>query len=88
MTVKTPSGNTSFANFANNRAVLLENSLGLIMTAFPIARAGAAFQKGIAIGKFQGVINPATPYGRLIESMKFGDVAGKVSPSESKTAAL
>jgi hypothetical protein len=27
-------------------------------------RAGASFQTGIAIGKFQGVINPTTPSGR------------------------
>ncbi len=38
---------------------------GLSTTALPKARAGAAFHKGMASGKFHGVISPATPRGRL-----------------------
>ncbi len=36
---------------------------GLITTVSPSTRAGIIFQEGIAIGKFQGVIRPATPTG-------------------------
>ena len=38
---------------------------GLSITAFPHIIAGAAFQAGIAIGKFQGDIIPITPNGSL-----------------------
>ena len=47
----------SSINFATPIAI----PLGFITTALPTASAGAAFQVGIAIGKFHGVINPATP---------------------------
>ncbi|MNI31463.1 hypothetical protein D3C73_853490 [compost metagenome] len=36
---------------------------GLITTVLPKARAGAAFQAGMAMGKFHGVIRPNTPTG-------------------------
>ena len=36
---------------------------GLKTTVLPHTRAGAIFQDGIAIGKFQGVITPITPIG-------------------------
>jgi hypothetical protein len=35
-------------------------------TVFPYASAGAAFQAGIAAGKFHGVIIPTTPSGRRV----------------------
>src|SRR3989442_10962196 len=38
-------------------------SAGLNSTQLPYASAGAIFQAGIAIGKFQGVIRPTTPIG-------------------------
>ena len=38
-------------------------SAGSIITQLPKARAGAIFQAGIAIGKFQGVIAATTPTG-------------------------
>jgi hypothetical protein len=40
------------------------SSEGLSTTVLPAARAGAAFQAGIATGKFHGVISPTTPSGR------------------------
>ena len=36
---------------------------GLITTVLPRMRAGIIFQEGMAIGKFQGVMSPATPTG-------------------------
>ena len=39
------------------------SSAGLSTTVFPATSAGASFQAGIAIGKFQGVIAPTTPTG-------------------------
>ena len=36
---------------------------GLKTTVLPQTSAGAIFQEGIAIGKFQGVITPTTPIG-------------------------
>ena len=68
------------------RADLFANSLGLMTTALPAARAGAAFQIGIANGKFQGVIRPATPYGLRRESIKFGLCVGIDVPSGSRVA--
>ena len=44
-------------------------SAGLNTTAFPYARAGAIFQAGIAIGKFQGAMMPITPTGSRVASM-------------------
>ena len=39
------------------------SSAGLKTTVSPQTSAGAIFQLGIAIGKFQGVIAPTTPTG-------------------------
>ena len=36
---------------------------GLITTVLPSTSAGIIFQEGIAMGKFQGVMRPATPTG-------------------------
>jgi hypothetical protein len=46
------------------RATAVASGEGLSRTALPKARAGAAFHSGMATGKFQGVISPATPRGR------------------------
>ncbi len=40
------------------------SSAGLKITAFPHSSAGNIFQVGIASGKLNGVISPATPIGR------------------------
>ena len=40
------------------------SSAGLKMHAFPQSSAGNIFQVGIAIGKLNGVMMPATPIGR------------------------
>ncbi len=39
---------------------------GLKTTAFPHSSAGKIFQVGIAIGKLNGVMIPATPIGRRV----------------------
>ncbi len=39
------------------------SSAGFSTTVLPQTSAGASFQDGIAIGKFQGVIAPTTPIG-------------------------
>ncbi len=49
---------------ASRSAVAVASGAGLSTTVLPKARAGAAFHSGIARGKFQGVISPATPCGR------------------------
>ena len=41
------------------------NSAGLSTTVFPAASAGAIFQASISSGKFQGMICPTTPTGRV-----------------------
>ena len=56
-------------------------------TAFPAASAGAAFQIGIATGKFQGVIKPATPCGLRSERSSAGSRVGSELPSGSSAAA-
>jgi hypothetical protein len=38
----------------------------LSTTAFPEMSAGASFQAGMAMGKFQGVMRPTTPTGFLM----------------------
>ena len=60
----TPSGNPASAhNWANSSAVSGVVSAGLSTTVFPAARAGAIFHDNIIIGKFHGMICPATPNG-------------------------
>ena len=41
---------------------------GLMTTVLPRIRAGIIFQEGMAMGKFQGVMSPATPTGMRTES--------------------
>ena len=43
--------------------------MGFHTTALPYASAGAIFQAGIAIGKFQGVMSPTTPMGSRVTSI-------------------
>ena len=50
-----------FAPQAQKFAVI--GDAGFMTTVLPKASAGAAFHAGMAIGKFQGVINPNTPSG-------------------------
>jgi hypothetical protein len=55
---------------------------GLKTTVLPVTRAGMIFQHGIAIGKFQGVMIPATPIGwRMLIAHLSGSSLGTVSPA-------
>ena len=57
------------------------------MQALPYTSAGESFQSGIATGKFQGVIRPATPRGRrLVTSSERASADGYDSPSGSSAA--
>ena len=59
-----PSGISCFAIiFVSSTALAGVKDAGFNITAFPHMSAGAAFQAGIAIGKFQGAIIPTTPRG-------------------------
>ena len=57
-------GRAGASSSARRRAHPVASGDGLSTTALPKARAGAAFQSGMATGKFHGVISPATPRGR------------------------
>src|SRR5262249_58620346 len=62
--LNTPAGTPdSYTISASAAAVAGVGPAGLITTVLPNASAGADFHEGIAIGKFQGVINPNTPTG-------------------------
>lgn len=63
-TVNTFSGRASRTISASRWAHAVASGAGLRTTALPTASAGAAFQLGMAKGKFQGVTSPATPWGR------------------------
>ena len=66
MMLTTPAGSpASTHSSANSSAVSEVNSAGLSTTVFPIAMAGAIFQASMSIGKFQGMICPATPTGSI-----------------------
>ena len=55
---------------------------GLKTTVLPATSAGIIFQHGIAIGKFQGVMIPATPIGWRIDIAHLsGSSLGTVSPN-------
>ena len=61
-------------------------SAGFSTTALPKASAGATFQAGMAMGKFQGVIAPTTPSGSRVTSTQVpGRAPGNASPA-SRTA--
>ena len=58
---------------------------GLNTTVLPLTRAGIIFQHGIAIGKFQGVMIPATPIGSRIDIAHLsGSSEGVVSPNSRR----
>ncbi|MNF94862.1 hypothetical protein D3C84_775830 [compost metagenome] len=62
----TPAGSPALSAIrASSRAVSGVSSEGLSTMQQPAARAGATFQAAISIGKFQGMIAPATPTGSL-----------------------
>ena len=55
---------------------------GLNTIVFPVTRAGIIFQHGMAIGKFHGVMIPATPIGwRMLIAHLSGSSEGVVSPN-------
>ena len=63
-------------------------SAGLKTTQLPNASAGAIFQEGIAIGKFQGVRIPITPTGsRLTSTSTSGRTECRYSPGERSASA-
>lgn len=56
-------------------------SAGLKTTQLPQARAGAIFQAGMAMGKFQGVMRPTTPMASRVTSTPTpGRTEGRLSP--------
>ena len=60
---------------------------GLKTTQFPNASAGAIFQAGMAMGKFQGVTMPTTPTGsRVISTLIPGRTDGTTSPVRRKAS--
>ncbi len=60
-------------------------SAGLMTTVLPQASAGAIFQAGIAIGKFQGVISPTGPTAsRVISTPTPGRTEGRISPDSRR----
>ena len=65
-TANRASGSTGSSSSANRRAHAVASGAGLSTTALPKAKAGAAFQIGMASGKFHGVTSPATPRGRRV----------------------
>ena len=54
----------------------MASDAGFSTTVLPYASAGAAFHSGIANGKFHGVISPATPRGRRLDSSSVRMSAG------------
>jgi hypothetical protein len=59
-----------------------DTSEGFQITAFPKASAGAIFQAGMAIGKFQGVMAAITPSGTLsISTLQPGRIESNRSPT-------
>ena len=63
-TLTTPVGSPDSASSSTKRSASSGvSSAGLSTTVLPQTSAGASFQDGIAIGKFQGVIAPTTPIG-------------------------
>jgi len=86
-TLKTPGGSCAASAVpARSDATAEEVSAGFRTTVFPNARAGAAFQRGIATGKFQGVTRPTTPRGsRSVSWSVSGSCDGMTEP-DSRTA--
>jgi hypothetical protein len=73
---------------ASAQALPGTRSAGLSTTQLPKASAGAIFQAGIAIGKFQGVMRPMTPTGsRVISTPTPGRTEGTTSPRQAQAFA-
>ena len=81
-TLKTPGGSPAASALSAIRLATCDApSAGLSTTVFPKANAGAAFQRGIAAGKFHGVISATTPSGsRRVNWMAPSACAGMMSP--------
>ena len=63
----TPGGSSaSWITCASSSAVSGVVSAGFSTTVLPVASAGASFHAAISIGKFHGMIWPATPMGRAL----------------------
>jgi hypothetical protein len=79
----TPAGNPASAISSTRRVAQCGVSLaGLKTTVLPMTSAGIIFQHGMAIGKFQGVMMPATPIGwRMLIAHLSGSSEGTVSPN-------
>jgi hypothetical protein len=64
MRLRTPGGRPTSANMStSNAAHSGVSSAGLNTAVHPEITAGAIFHRGIAIGKFHGVMSPTTPMG-------------------------
>src|SRR5215831_5891459 len=62
--LSTPFGRPASLRASTKRTVQSgANEAGLMTTLFPVMTAGAIFQAGMAIGKFQGVNSETTPKG-------------------------
>jgi hypothetical protein len=85
--LNTPGGSDAAAAVSASSVATCEDiSAGLSTTVLPNANAGAAFQSGIASGKFHGVISATTPNGsRSVNWSAPGSCAGMTSPT-SRTA--
>ena len=58
---------------------------GLMTTVFPQMSAAMLFHAGMAIGKFHGVINPATPRGMRTAMLNLlGSSDGVVTPNNRR----
>ena len=84
--LNTPSGSPASAMIsASAQAEPGTRSAGLRTTQLPKASAGAIFQAGMAIGKFQGVISPTTPKGsRVTSTLTPGRTEATASPGEAQ----
>ena len=79
----TPAGKPASAISSTRSVAQCGVSLaGLNTTVLPVTSAGIIFQHGMAIGKFQGVMIPATPIGwRTLIAHLSGSSLGTVSPA-------
>ena len=58
---------------------------GFITAVFPADEGGKSFQPGIATGKFQGVMSPTTPIGRLTAMANLSGISeGTVMPNRRR----
>src|SRR5262249_61566874 len=80
--LSTPGGRPASSKiFVKCHAISGVSPAGLNTAVLPATSAGISFQEGIANGKFQGVITPATPIGlRTDIAPLFGISLGAVTP--------